>query len=264
MDNQRLIYRLLNVMNRLWRILAASFGFALFGFGGLVVLSTLWFNVLRLFVWQRKTRNIIAQYSISCSFKFFLWVVKKLGVLDYQFEGLELLEQDQGCLIVANHPSLLDVVFLASVMPRCNCMVKESLLKNIFVSGVIKAAGYIPNTEANKMRSYCQQTLAEQGRILIFPEGTRSIPNQPLKLHRGAANIALRCHADIRIIHIECHPAFLIKNQKWYQAPLSKPVFNISVGEKIEIARFMNENMTISARRLTQYMAQKLYNTKTV
>lgn len=252
------MHLLFNKLNRLWRMSATGLGFALFGLGGLFILSTLWFSLLRIGVWNKKHRSTIAQCSISFSFKFFLWIIKLLGTIDYQFIGLEKLQHDKSCLVIANHPSLLDVVLLASVMPRCDCMVKESLLNNIFVRGVIKTAGYIANTEASKMLPYCNQTLLEEGRILIFPEGTRSVPGELLVLQRGAANIALRCQADIRIIHIECDPPMLIKSQKWYDVPPKKPRFTITVGDKIAISDFADDNITVSARKLTRYLTLKL------
>ncbi|WP_392558862.1 lysophospholipid acyltransferase family protein [Orbus mooreae] len=245
-------------LKQLWRILATALGFILFGLGGLLILSTLWFNLLRIFVRNKNRRNIIAQYSISVSFSFFLWILRSLRAIDYRFTGLDKLKQDRSCLIIANHPSLLDVVLLASVMPRCDCIVKESLLKNVFVRDIIKAAGYVVNSEASKMLPYCNETLASGGRILIFPEGTRSVPNEALSLQRGAANIALRCQVDIRIIHIECYPPILRKNQKWYDMPVTKPTFNITIGEKLAIKNFSDNNITISARKLTQYLTLKL------
>ncbi len=258
MDDKLTIKRLLIKINQFWRIIATAIGFSLFGLGGLFFLWLIWFNLLRIFVWNKTQRAIIAQYSISLSFKLFLWIVKLLGIISYQLNGLDKLKQDKHCLVVANHPSLLDFVLLASVMPRCDCMVKESLLKNFFIGGIIKTADYIPNTEASRMLPHCQQTLTTDGRILIFPEGTRSIPNEKIKLQRGAANIALRCQADIRIINIECWPPFLIKQQKWYDVPLKKPVFNITVGEKIPISNYLSENLALSARELTYDLTLKL------
>lgn len=247
-----------NKFNQWWRLLATAFGFILFGLYGLVILSIFWFSLLRLFIWNEKKRNIIAQQSISLSFKIFIWIIKSLGIINYRFNGLEKLKQDESCLVVANHPSLLDVVLLASVMPRCDCLVKGALLKNFFISRIIKTAGYIPNAEANKIIPQCQNILSNGGRILIFPEGTRSIPNLPIKLQRGAANIALRCHVDIRIIHIECNPPWLIKNQKWHNIPLKKTFFNITVGDKIIINDFLYDNTTVAARKLTKYLTSLL------
>ncbi|NUF48715.1 lysophospholipid acyltransferase family protein [Gilliamella sp. ESL0250] len=241
-------------LNQYWRLLVTALGFTLFGLCGFFIISLLWFSLLRIFIWNKYQRSIIAQRSVQLSFKIFIWVIKSLGVINYQFNGLEKLKQDNGCLIVANHPSLLDVVLLASVMPRCDCLVKGELLNNVFISRIIKTAGYILNADSEKILPQSQQILAGGGRILIFPEGTRSVPNKPIKLQRGAANIALRCQVDIRIIHIKCDPPCLIKKQKWYDIPIKKACFNITVGEKISIADFISPNTTVAARRLTRHL----------
>lgn len=261
MDDEREVIKQRRQINIFWRLIATTFGFILFGSYGLFILSLLWFTLLRLVVWNEAKRIAIAQKSISFSFKIFLWIVKSLGIIDYQFYGLEKLKQDKKCLIVANHPSLLDVVLLASVMPRCDCLVKGALLQNIFISGIIKTAGYILNQESEKILPQCQQILANGGRILIFPEGTRSVPNEPIKLQRGAANIALRCHADLRVIHIQCNPPLLFKKQKWYRIPYKKPCFTITIGEKIAINEFSEFSTTIAARKLTQRLTS-IFNEK--
>ncbi|WP_294826410.1 lysophospholipid acyltransferase family protein [Gilliamella sp. G0441] len=258
MDNKSVIPKKVYTLNQCWRLFAIAFGFLLFGVFGLVVLSILWFSLLRLVIRNKNVRITIAQYSISISFKIFISIIKLLGIIQYQFEGLEKLKQDKNCLIVANHPSLLDVVLLVSVLPRCDCLVKGALLNNIFISGIIKTAGYILNAESEKILLQCQQILSNNGRLLIFPEGTRTVPNQPIKLQRGAANIALRCHADIRIIHIQCDPPFLIKEQKWYDIPIKKTSFNIMIGEKISIDDFIEPNTTVAARKLTRYLTSVL------
>lgn len=258
MDNKSVIPKKVYTLNQCWRLFAIAFGFLLFGVFGLVVLSILWFSLLRLVIRNKNVRITIAQYSISISFKIFISIIKLLGIIQYQFEGLEKLKQDKNCLIVANHPSLLDVVLLVSVLPRCDCLVKGALLNNIFISGIIKTAGYILNAESEKILLQCQQILSNSGRLLIFPEGTRTVPNQPIKLQRGAANIALRCHADIRIIHIQCDPPFLIKEQKWYDIPIKKTSFNIMIGEKISIDDFIEPNTTVAARKLTRYLTSVL------
>lgn len=261
MDIKHIMYKIVSKFDQCWRLLITALGFISFGFYGLILLSILWFSLLRLLVWNKNKRTAIAQQSISLSFRIFLRIIKILGVINYQFNGIEKLKNDKNCLIVANHPSLLDVVLLVSVMPRCDCLVKGALLKNIFISRIIKTAGYILNEEANKILPHCQDILSNGGRILIFPEGTRSVPHQPIKLQRGAANIALRCQADIRIVHIECSPTWLIKGQKWYNIPIKKAFFNITIGEKIIIQDYLLGNPTVEARKLTRLLTTVLTKT---
>jgi len=249
-----------SLFNRCWRVVATGFCFSLFGLGGLL-LSCIWFNLLRLAIRNRARRNQLTQTAIRHCFRFFLATTRFLGVLDYHFANSERLHDDAGCLVVANHPSLLDYVLLASRMPRCDCIVKEALLNNLFVSGVIKAAGYLANAESERLLALCQQRLANGGTLLIFPEGTRSTPGQALALQRGAANIAVRSQCDIRIVHIHCTPPMLTKQGKWYNIPAIKPQFHITVQDKIDSRHFIHADdvsPALAARRLTQHLTDAL------
>ena len=247
-------------LNRLWRIAATGFCFSLFGLGGLL-LSLVWFNLLLIFIRNSVARRRIARRSISLSFRFFLRIAALLGALDYRFYGLNRLRQDEGCLVVANHPSLLDYVLIASVMPETDCMVKSTLLKNPFVSGVIRSADYLLNDEAGSLLPHSLERLSRGDSILIFPEGTRTRPGEPMKLQRGAANIAVRCSSDVRIVTISCSERMLDKQSKWYDVPAIKPIFTVNVGEKIAIDRFINaeqQEPAIAARRLNRHLLCKL------
>ncbi|PHM69831.1 lysophospholipid acyltransferase family protein [Xenorhabdus kozodoii] len=247
-------------MNWLWRLLMTGFCFVLFGVGG-VLLSLIWFNLLQIFQRNEGKRCHLARHSISFSFRLFLLLTRKLGVLDYQFNGLDKIQADRGCLIVANHPTLLDYVILASKLPNVDCIVKSALLRNPFISGVICSARYPINSNAETLIPVCQERLASGHNILIFPEGTRTTPGQPISLQRGAANIAVRCECDLRIIHITCSQKMLDKKSKWYQIPPKKPIYTITIGEQLTHDNFAvdKENgHAIAARQLNRQLTQLL------
>nr|WP_256852230.1 lysophospholipid acyltransferase family protein [Pantoea sp. Fr+CA_20] len=247
-------------LNRAWRRVMTGFCFALFGVGGLL-LSVVWFNLLLLVVWDKGRRRRIARRTIAASFRFFLSVAKGVGVLDYRMRGIEHLRQDRGCLVVANHPTLIDYVLLASVMPETDCLVKGALLKNPFVSGVIRAADYLINSQADALLPACRQRLAQGDTILIFPEGTRTRPGEPMTLQRGAANIAVRCGSDLRVVHIHCSEHLLDKHSRWYDVPPAKPMFSVEVRERIAIDQFYDADLqepALAARQLNRHLLLQL------
>ncbi|CDL86531.1 lysophospholipid acyltransferase family protein [Xenorhabdus cabanillasii] len=247
-------------INWFWRLLMTGFCFALFGVGGLL-LSLIWFNLLLILQRNPEKRCRIARHSISACFRLFLFLTRKLGVLDYHFSGIDKLRTDKGCLIVANHPTLLDYVILASHLPDADCIVKSALLRNPFVSGVIRSARYLINNEAATLLPVCRERLASGNNILIFPEGTRTTPGHPILLQRGAANIAVRCECDLRIVHITCSQKMLDKKSKWYQIPPKKPIYTITVGEQLtneDFAVDMESGYTIAARQLNRQLTQLL------
>lgn len=254
------INNMLQRINRIWRRIMTGFCFALFGTGGLL-LSAIWFNLLLVLVRDKIYRRRISRRSIAISFRFFLMVAKKLGVLDYQIEGGDILRQERGCLVVANHPTLIDYVLLASLMPETDCLVKSALLKNPFLGGVIRAADYLTNSQADTLLPACQQRLNQGDTILIFPEGTRTRPGEKMTLQRGAANIAVRCNSDLRIVEIHCSEHLLDKQSRWYDVPPTKPLFSVKVRERVRIDQFYDVNSqqpALAARQLNRHLLLQL------
>ncbi len=243
----------------IWRILATGFGFAMFGIGS-ILLSLVVFPLISLSIQNEEKCHALSQKIIRKSFCLFIGTLSFLKALSYRFENMECLQNDHGTIIVANHPSLLDIVLIASRMPRCDCIVKEALFKNFFLKGVVKAAGYIPNANAETLLNDCQQKLRQSGMLVIFPEGTRTKADKPITLQRGVANIALRTHSNIRIVTVYCSQCILTKEQKWYQTSAQKPEFIISAHEKLIIDDFINQEnpLAIDARHLTDFLQKQL------
>ena len=251
---------LIATLNRGWRMLMTGACFVLFGVGGLM-LSLVWFNLLNLFQRDRARRRRLARRSIAASFRAFLTVARALGVLDYRFDNPDVLRHERGCLVVANHPTLIDYVLIASVMPETDCLVKSALLRNPFVSGAIRAADYLINSEADALLSACQQRLSQGDTLLIFPEGTRTRVGEAMTLQRGAANIAVRCNSAVRVVVIHCSERMLDKQSSWYNVPPNKPVFTVDVRERINIHDFYDASQhepALAARQLNRHMQHQL------
>jgi len=247
-------------LNWLWRLLMTGLCFVLFGLGGLL-LSLVWFNLLLLCLRDGLQRRRVARRSIAISFRFFLRSARLLRVLDYRILGVEKLAADRGCLIIANHPTLIDYVLIASVMPETDCLVKGTLLSNPFVRGVIRSAGYLINSQADSLLPDCQERLARGDTILIFPEGTRSRQGKPMILQRGAANIAVRCKCDLRVVQIRCSQHLLDKQSHWYNVPPEKPLFQIDVCERVSPHPFRHQAIdepSRAARQLNRHLLERL------
>lgn len=243
-----------------WRVIMTGFLFILFGSGGLL-LSLVWFNLLLLAVREPDKRRSVARRSISASFRLFLRIGRLLGVFDYQIEGAEALRAEKGSLIVANHPTLLDYVFIASQAPEIGCLVKASLIGNPCFRGVIRAADYLINSQGETLLPESQCRLAAGESILIFPEGTRTRPGEPLTIQRGAAQIAVRSACPLRLVHIDCDQRYLDKHSRWYQIPPRRPMIRVSVRQRIESLDFVekcDDVPAMAARRLSHYLRQAL------
>ncbi|WP_261396549.1 lysophospholipid acyltransferase family protein [Photobacterium rosenbergii] len=251
---------LLKRINKLWRIAATGLCFSIFGLGALC----LTFVVFPLVTWSVKdqvARELKVQKVIQQSFDLFSRLMRFSGALDYQIVGAETLRQDENCIVVANHPSLIDYVLIGSCLPQCDCIVKAAIWQNPFMKGIVKAAGYIPNINPESLLDACNARLSSGNVLLIFPEGTRTTPGIDSSLQRGAAQIAVRSEADIRLVHITVEPSFLTKQSKWYQVPDKKPYFHVEVQQKINIDQFVRDGSspTTAARQLNRHLADVLF-----
>ncbi|CAM2926989.1 lysophospholipid acyltransferase family protein [Vibrio rarus] len=246
--------------NQGWRVLATGFCFTVFGLGGLF-LSFVIIPLIHLFTKKQRDKEYRVQGAIQKSFNGFCKLMKFTGAIDYKIIGADILQQDSDCLIIANHPSLIDYVLIASQLKRCDCLVKSSIWANPFMKHIVKAAGYIPNETADDLLLRCEERFQQGNVLLVFPEGTRTTPGVSSKIQRGAAQIAIRTQRDLRLVHITVSPSFLTKEKKWYNVPLNKPFFLIEVKEKVQVKPFIQQakSPTIAARRLQQHLAEILF-----
>ncbi len=241
---------------RIWRVCSVALAYSSFGAGGLMILLVA-FPLLRLFVRDPHYRKLLARQLIQRSFALFVVLLRVLGIMTCNVQGLERLNR-RGLLILANHPTLLDVVILIAHLPDADCVVKAALLRNPFTYGPVSAAGYLMNDDGPGLVEDCIVAVQNGGRLVIFPEGTRTRRNEPMRLQRGAANIAVRGGLDITPVRITCEPMFLGKGEKWYHVPLHGARYTLRVCDDIPVRQFLSQNdeETVAVRRLTEYLTR--------
>lgn len=245
-------------LSYLWRLLATGWCFLSFSLGGLL-LAVLVFpvlNLVNLFLPESREKYQRAQTVIHYAFKFFIWQMIVLGIMRVHVSGVERLQSDQPKLILANHPTLVDVVLLISFLKHTNCVVKQALWRDPFLGGVVRAAGYISNDGTEALIDDCVTALKKGDNLLIFPEGTRSVPGQPLKLQRGAGHIALRSGVEVLPVTITCNPPTLTKAEKWYHIPPRKFELRAEVGGPIDLQKIATteDPPSVASRRITCYL----------
>ena len=180
------------------RLLSKLSSFAVFGISSLILATSLFplFHVLAGF--SEKRFNVISRKFVNHFFQFFVKYIEVTGAMRLSVENREMLKGIKGKVVIANHPSLLDVVILISLIPNANCIVKGSLVQNKFISLIIRNL-YIPNTlPFDEQLERAKKSMLEDGNnLIIFPEGTRSKPGEPWYFKKGAARFALYANADV-------------------------------------------------------------------
>src|SRR5258708_33357506 len=226
----------LNGLDYLWRLVGTGIAFALlFGGGALLALTT--FPIVHLTTPSGNRRRERNQFLIHILFRGYVFMLRFLRLIDLQVLGAEKLKDSAGRLIVANHPSLLDVVLLMALVRRAQCIVKKELWESRYLGRLVRGAGYIRNDlELDAMLTACRNALAEGNSLIIFPEGARSGLREPMHLRRGVANIARRLQAPIQLVTRNGTTPTLIKGENWWTIPPRRPLFRVEVGDGLDAA----------------------------
>ncbi len=241
-------------IKRLWRIVATGSAFALFGIAGLV-LAVSAFPIMRRLSGSPRERERRVQLLIHRCFRAFMAYMHFVGLSEIRVLGVDRLRESGPQLLVANHPTLLDVVVIISLMPQLDCAVKREAWSNPFMRSVVAAAGYIPNDSGEQLVDRCVERIQRGGSLLIFPEGTRSPKGGLGPFQRGAAHMSLRSGRPLLPVSIRCDPPTLMRGQKWYDVPPRRVQFSIEIGEPIALPKLgEGEPRGVAARRLTAEM----------
>lgn len=242
------------------RLFSKLSSFAIFGIGSLV-LALCVFPILHLLSGFSSVRfRRLARKFIQKSFAVFLKYMEISGCIKLSVKNRELLKGVKSSIIFANHPSLIDIVILISLVPNADCIVKGSLVDNKFISAIIRNL-YIPNTKPfNEQLDIAERSMKEGNNLIIFPEGTRSKPDSPWIFKKGAARFALFAKAD-------CIPIFYGGNEKigfrkvdsvWSIHPTEVLDYRLKVLPKISVVPYLDMSMSIGAIRLTNAMRESL------
>jgi len=239
----------------LCRLLATALSFALFGLGGLL-LWALVFPLQRLLGGDAATRQRRARLAVHYSFRGFILFMRKTGVLTLDFQDAQRLGKP-GQMIIANHPSLLDVVLLIGYVKDANCIVRHGLAQNIFTRGPIAACGYITNDESAEMLESAAAVLRQGQTLIVFPEGSRTPQDAMPCFHRGACAIALRGASCITPVLIQMQPRSLAKGEPWYRIPHRRMHYAITAGQAIGVEPWRDSHpLPIAGRKLNEHLQQ--------
>jgi 1-acyl-sn-glycerol-3-phosphate acyltransferase len=240
----------------------AGISFAVFGVAGLLLATTV-FPVNRLAIRDPEKRELRNQWLVHRTFRLFVRLMEALGLIAVEVRDGERLAQ-AGQLVVANHPTLIDVVALISLMPQADCVVKKEAWSNPFLRGVVSATGYLPNDTGEALVEACAARLRAGRSLVLFPEGTRSPRDSIGHFRRGFAHVALASGAALRMVVIRSEPRVLMRGQPWYDVGDRRVRLTVDCGETLDPVKLAEGAPTrgAAARRITttvrDFYARKL------
>lgn len=234
------------------RVFAAGLSYVAFGlFAPVPALVSIVLAILPL---GAERRQRLTRLMIQCLCRIFVELMQLFGLYRYRVVR-EYRGSSAGKIIVANHPMLLDAVFIMAFIPNICCIAKPALAKNFFTRATLRHAGFLVAGEPDLLD---QMVLClERGEsVLVFPEGTRNTSDLELNFRRGAANLAVLSDCEVLPVVMECRPRALQKHQSWYQIPAELVQICMTICPPISSASCVDTNSprTLQYRAFTEVM----------
>lgn len=198
------------------------------------------------------------QHAIQRAYAFTIGFLRAVRILRVRAPGLAAdLAAEGPCIVVANHPTLLDVVLIGSQLKQMDCIVNAGWTAHSpFLARAIDAAGYVRNDAGMAAVDECAARLERGRTLLVFPEGTRSPWGSFGRFQRGAAHIALASGKPVVAVTIHCHPRMLGSGRKWHDVADGLSDFEMRIAGRLDPAAYQTDgaSLPIAARRMTEDM----------
>ena len=197
-------------------------------FAGAWLLSWIVLPPLKLFVRNDDCRVRLCQELVQRAFVLFHAYMRMLRLIDFDPAHnrlhLRLHRETQPAVIIANHPTLVDVTAIIAVLGQLCCVVKGPLFTSPLTGPLLRACGHIlcHSSDLNSSIRTLQEAekrLRSGHNVLFFPEGSRSPPGEVGPFHHGAFAVAQRVETPIRALFVHVDPPALIKGVPWYKFP---------------------------------------------
>jgi 1-acyl-sn-glycerol-3-phosphate acyltransferase/3-hydroxymyristoyl/3-hydroxydecanoyl-(acyl carrier protein) dehydratase len=183
----------------------------------------------------RRTLRVVIDFMM----RFYVSVMEFSGALRTNRQVLDGLARTKGgLLIVANHPGMVDAPIILSRIPGLTCVFKSALKHGLLLPSTARMAGYLSNDDGLQMLRALTAELRAGGRVLLFPEGTRTSEPVLNRLNAGYALAALRARVPVQVIAIRAESPVLTKKQHFLRAARFPARFELLPGPVIEPGDF--------------------------
>ncbi len=144
---------------------------------------------------------ILSPILPNCSLSYYparWWgrVICYMFFIKVKLHGIDKLDPQQSCVIVANHQSMFDIFAIYGWLPHIFKWIMKAELRRIpFIGPACAAAGHIFIDRSNPLAAKKSLDIAEQQlkngvSVVIFPEGTRTKTGAVGKFKKGAFRLA--------------------------------------------------------------------------
>ena len=166
--------------------------------------------------------NLLQIFAKYCIF-IILYALKAICGISWEVEGIENIPEGP-CIFAANHQGVWESFFLQTINIPTSSIIKRELLFIPFFGWALACLKPIHLRRSNKFKSLKtviikgSKKLSNNTSLIIFPEGTRSLPQNGLKNFSSSCGV-LSVKNNVPVIPI-CHNSGLFwKNKKFNKEP---------------------------------------------
>jgi len=206
--------------------------------GGYMVLAPFGYAILALlcFVWRgdRMQRARRLQFLTSRAYRFMhRWLTwTRITRFDWRRTAPELPRG--ACVVIANHPTLMDVTAVTAMLGGAISIVKPGVYRRGMIRPLMLGLGHVEGPGPDPFRigrvvDDVVERLSWGIPVVIFPEGTRSPPDDLMPFGRVAFEIACRANVPLVSLGITCEPVYLSKQVSLFRPPHPTPKMRIDL-----------------------------------
>jgi len=245
-----------------WKTISKSLVYLFFVLGA-SVLVTMVFPPILFFIHPAKRSSRVMRKATSITFMCMRWAMFILGLVRIHIskEDRLRLKTLRSAIVVANHPSLIDVTMLISFLPQADCIVNARLFDKPIVRHVVRRL-FVPNSiDFSRMVHSCYQSLADGNCLIIFPEGTRTRTGVRPLVKKGSARISLATGFPVVPVHIRANDMRgLQKGDPFYRINRKgRYTFDFVVGQPLTPLAYAGDETPAAARKMTNDIIQQIF-----
>lgn len=205
-----------------------------------IIFMILWIPFL-LFTKKNLIDTVLLYYS-----RLILWILKTIVGIKINIKGIKNIPKEP-VIIASKHQSTLEIIIFMTILKNPVIVIKRELFSIPILGFYLKYSKMIPisrtlnglKEELKKVIEYAKNSINEGRSILIFPEGTRHVPNNPTKYKSGIAKIYE--NLKISVVPVSLNSGFFWPRRSFIKYPGTVYViFQRPINPNIERKIFMS------------------------
>jgi 1-acyl-sn-glycerol-3-phosphate acyltransferase len=250
-------------MPRWLRAVVTGFAFAVF-FGGSALFGAIAFPLLRLRAKDREDHRTRITYLLHRCQRVFAWFMRWMRINRAPIDVAlpRGVDPKKPYVMITNHPSLIDAVFLLGWFEGLTCVTKGSWYGSFVLGPLIRQSHYLPGPgsgadDSEDMLSAMVAHLGKGHPLLVFPEGTRSQRDRLNRFRRGAVEAAIRAKVPIVPLFIDVDRPYLMKGVPFYRVPKEAAQFRVEAFDVIDTMPLtVDDAKRVNAELQARYQAR--------